>query len=286
MSTNSAASTAAKHNLFSGHAVTHRRLPVIRSCFLLSGLLLAGGLAIPAAAVDPADTCAPPAGSEPVVIRHVHDGDTVFLDNGEKVRLIGLDTPELGRDNRPPDPGAVEARDRLRELIGQGDGITLRRGVEKRDKYGRLLAHVYADGRNLQAELLAAGLATPLFIAPNLGHVECYRQAAERARTAGLGIWQLPQYRPRPAASLTGHERGYHIVTGTVQRVGRSHCCIWLNLDDDMALRIERKHLSLFEGSGFENIEGHRVEARGYVYKRNNELRMQIRHPADLVIGP
>lgn len=225
-----------------------------------------------------------PQDAEAVSIRHVHDGDTVVRDDGERIRLIGIDTPELARDARPAEDYALAARDHLRALVAEADSLSARYGPERRDDYGRLLAHLYADGRNLQAELLEAGLATPLFIPPNLGHADCYRQATGTARDARRGIWQLPQYRPRTAASLNGNERGYHIVTGTVQRVGRSRCCIWLNLDDDFALRIEHEHLDLFSANLFEGIEGHEVEARGFIYHRNNEQRIQIRHPADLVI--
>lgn len=286
MSTSSAANTAAEvSKSHHGHAARRRRLPVIRPCLPLLCLLLAGN---PAAHPDTADLAVDPAciagAGAPVTIRHVHDGDTVFLGNDEKVRLIGLDTPELGRDNRPPDPGAVEARDRLRELIAQSNEIMLRPGIDERDKYGRLLAHVYADGRNLQAQLLAEGLAVPLTIPPNLTHLDCYRQATAGARSAERGLWQLQQYQPRPASSLGGRERGYHVVHGHVQRIGRSRCCVWLNLDDDFALRIERDHLALFEDIDFNRLEGQRLEARGYVYRRNDQLRMHLRHPADLVI--
>ena len=262
-----------------------RRRSVIRFCFPFLYLLLAGS---PAAHADAADSASGPAcvaeAAATVTIRHVHDGDTVFLDNDEKVRLIGIDTPELGRDERPPDPGAVEARDRLRELVAQSDAITLRRGIEERDKYGRLLAHVYTDGRNLQAQLLAEGHAVPLTIPPNLTHLDCYRQATAEARTARRGLWATERYQPQPADRLSGHERGYYIVTGKVQRIGHSRCCIWLNLTPDVALRIERTYLDLFSGSHLNGIEGREVEARGYLYKRNDQLRMSIRHPADLVI--
>lgn len=222
--------------------------------------------------------------AETARIRHVHDGDTVILDNGAKVRLIGINTPELARDSQPAETGALNARDTLRAWIRMSDTLQLRYGRQRRDHYGRLLAHLYADGRNLQAALLEAGLATPLYIAPNLGHLECYRQASATAREARRGLWALEQYQPRSAASLTGRERGYHIISGTVQRVGRSRSSIWLDLTPSVALRIVRNDLALFDGSDFDDWVGHRLEAHGYLYQRNNQLRMRIRHPADLRI--
>lgn len=217
-----------------------------------------------------------------VTIRHVHDGDTVFLDDGEKVRLIGIDTPELGRDERPPDPGAIEARDRLRELVAASEAITLRRGIDERDKYGRLLAHLYADGDNLQAQLLAEGHAVPLIIPPNLTHLDCYRQATAEARAGRHGLWGLYRYQPRLASALTGHERGYYIVIGKVQRIGHSRSSIWINLDREFALRIMRSDLKYFGGIDFDELVGTRLEASGYIYKRSDQLRMRIRHPVDM----
>jgi len=277
VSTSSAASTAV--NLRS----TRRAADPRRRIFSLSPFFLA--LLFGAAPAFAADAGCGPDNGETVAIRHIHDGDTVFLDSDEKVRLIGIDTPELGRDERPPDPGAVAARNRLRELVAKSDAITLRRGIDERGKYGRLLAHLYADGRNLQAQLLAEGLAVALTIPPNLTHLDCYQQATAKARAGRRGVWALPPYQPRAADSLHEKERGYRIVHGTVRRVGHSRCCVWLNLDDDFALRIEREHRSLFEGIDFNRLEGERLEARGYLYFRNDQLRMQIRHPADLAIG-
>lgn len=225
-----------------------------------------------------------PSPDESITIRHVHDGDTVIRADGERIRLIGIDTPELARKQRPPDPKAAAARDYLRNMIRTADTITARYGPERRDDYGRLLAHLYIDDRNAQAELLTAGLATPLLIAPNLNHADCYQRAAAAARQTNRGIWALPQYQPRAAEALTGNERGYHIVTGNVQRIGQSRCCIWLNLDDDFALRLERQYLSLFSDYDPAQLLNARLQARGYINKRNNELRMDIRHPADLTI--
>lgn len=279
MSTNSAASTACKF-FHAGRRHACRYLYLPRHGFLsyvLVGLLLA-----PAAATATGNCV--PATAPTVSIRHVHDGDTVVRSDGESIRLIGIDTPELARDGRPAETGAIIARDFLRQLLAAGTWLTIRYGEERRDRYGRLLGHLYIDGRNVQAELLAAGLATPLFIAPNLEHAACYQQATQQARMTRQGLWALPGYQPQAATSLDGNERGYRVIDGTVQRVGHSRCCIWLNLDDDVALRIDRENLPLFEGIDFEALVDNALEVRGYIYERSNQLRIHLRHPADLVI--
>lgn len=283
MSTSSAANTACRiHPCGRTSRPLHRHLNPRLSAAVLLGLLCCNPA--PAATDLGQDPACQDNTAEPVRIRHVHDGDTVVRADGERIRLIGIDTPELARDERPAEAGSLQARDRLRTWIANADRITARYGRELRDKYGRLLAHLYADDRNLQAELLAAGLATPLFISPNLAHVDCYQQAALMARRQGLGLWHLPQYRPREANSLTGNERGYHVVTGMVQRVGHSRSSVWLNLGPEFALRIERDDLPLFEAVQFDDLAGTRVQARGYLYRRNNQLRMRLRHPADMEI--
>jgi len=89
----------------------------------------------------------------------VYDGDTITI-RGERIRIMGLDTPELGRGARCASEGrmAIAARDELRRLL-RGAEITLRR--DGSDRYGRTLAYVYADGQDVAQALIAAGLARP-----------------------------------------------------------------------------------------------------------------------------
>lgn len=222
--------------------------------------------------------CLSPA-TQTIALRHVHDGDTVTRADGESLRLIGIDTPELARDDRPAEAGARRARERLRVIIANADTLHVRYGDERRDHYGRLLGHLYADGVNIQAELLRAGLATPLTIAPNLGHRDCYRAATRQAREQRRGLWALPAYQPQPAAALPADTRGYRVVTGTVQRVGHSRCCIWLNLTEDVALRIARDDSDRFRITDWDALVGQRLEARGKFYRRSGQLRLTLSHP-------
>lgn len=241
------------------------------SCWLLALTCLTVAAGADAGCLSPTD--------QTITLRYIHDGDTVKRADGESLRLIGLDTPELGRDDRPAEDGARRARERLRAIVANADTLRVRYGKERRDHYGRLLGHLYADGVNVQAELLRAGLATPLTIAPNLGHRDCYRAAAREAREQRRGLWALPAYQPRPAQRLAADERGYRIVTGTVQRVGHSRCCIWLNLTDNMALRITRGDSDLFGIADWDALAGQRLEARGKLYRHSGQLRLRLQHP-------
>ncbi len=117
-------------------------------------------------------------------VRFVIDGDTIVLKGGEKLRYIGIDTPE--RD----EPFYKRARARNRELV---KGSILRVEIcpdEPRDKYGRLLGWVSVDGVDVGEELLREGLARTLMIPPcGLKMREKYKAIKDEARKKGLGIW-------------------------------------------------------------------------------------------------
>jgi len=124
------------------------------------------------------------------VVRVV-DGDTlhVRLASGrERVRLIGIDTPEATSE---VECGGRAATAAARRLVG-GRRVRLRTDVEERDRYGRLLAYVEraADGLDVNAELLRRGHAEPLTVAPNVRHAARFARLARRARAARRGLWR------------------------------------------------------------------------------------------------
>lgn len=246
--------------------------------------LLLALLAVPANA----RTCAPDRIDSHVQIAHVYDGDTIRLRNGEKVRLIGFDTPELAHDQQPAEPYAVAARNRLQSLVSaNGQALALRYDVERRDRHGRLLAHAFlADGRSVAAYLLGEGLATLLPVPPNVWNQACYAAAEHDARRQRTALWSLAQYQVTPSIRLTPSVRGFRVVSGRVERVGESKRNLWLNLPGNVALRIARRDLPYFDGVALTQLQGRAVTARGRLYWRNGQLRMQLRHPSMLEIAP
>lgn len=217
-------------------------------------------------------------------VDYVYDGDTLRLADGRKVRVIGINTPELGRDGAADEPLAVDARQAVRALARKGSEVTLRFGTERRDRYGRLLAHVYLpDGTSLGATLLDRGLATTLVVPPNTWNHRCYAEVEARAREQGRGVWALERYRPVDSRTL-GRAEGYRLVQGEVLRVGQSRSSVWLNLEGDVALRIPREDLKNFTGFDPRELAGRRVLAKGWLHLRKGELRMTVRHPAAMEI--
>jgi micrococcal nuclease len=126
------------------------------------------------------------------VVRVV-DGDTiqVRLDGGrtERVRYIGIDTPESVKPDTPVQCFAKKASHFNAGLVA-GRDVTLKTDAEERDRYGRLLAYVYAGPEFVNRELVARGYARTLTIPPNVAHADEFARLARRARQAGLGLWR------------------------------------------------------------------------------------------------
>ncbi|MGH6830349.1 MAG: thermonuclease family protein, partial [Methylocella sp.] len=140
------------------------------------------GIACPALQAAPLQ-CAPAGIDEYAVVRYVIDGDTVVLADRRKVRLIGINAPEIGREGRRSQVLAEPARGALKRLLTGQSRVGLRYDRQRRDKFGRQLSHLLlGDGTNVQAWLLERGLATALIFPPNLDYVDCYRDAERAAR--------------------------------------------------------------------------------------------------------
>lgn len=214
------------------------------------------------------------------------DGDTILTTRNRKIRFIGLNTPELGRDGKPHQPLALKAQRELENLLRQHNNrIALRYDREHRDKYRRDLAHPYLEnGTNLSQWLLQRGLATTLVIPPNTWNSDCYREAELKARESGAGLWSLPAYQPLESRKVDTSDSGFRLVRGRVVRVGHGKTSTWINLEGRMALRIEQRDLPYFDAQLLNTLKGKIVTAQGWLYTRKGESRIHIRHPAALQV--
>lgn len=120
-------------------------------------------------------------------VERVVDGDTVVLSGVGHTRLIGVDTPEVY--------GGVECYGReasrfARRTLRPGRRVGVRIGVERRDRYGRVLAYLFlSERRTFNESLVAGGYARPLTIAPNDELAERFHHLARQARIARRGLW-------------------------------------------------------------------------------------------------
>jgi micrococcal nuclease len=147
---------------------------------------------LPACALGAEARPARPAGVG--VVTHPVDGDTLDVDLGgveERVRLIGIDTPESVAHDRPVECFGPEAKARLAELLPAGTEVRLERDVEARDRFGRLLAYVFrsADDAFVNRLLVAEGYAESRPFEPNLARQGELDRAEDDARQAGRGLW-------------------------------------------------------------------------------------------------
>jgi micrococcal nuclease len=129
-------------------------------------------------------------------VTHVVDGDTIDVRIGgrdERVRLIGIDTPETKKPNTPIECYGPEASAFTASILPTGTEIRIERDVVGRDDYGRLLGYVHlTDGSTdtfVNREIVARGYAVPLAIEPNTTYASEFAAAARRAEADDLGLW-------------------------------------------------------------------------------------------------
>ena len=149
----------------------------------------------------------PSSGDGLATVVRVVDGDTLVVrfanaTTQQRVRLLGMDTPESVKPNTPVQCFAKEASKRTEELVPPGTALRLVGDVESHDAYGRLLAYVYrqSDDLFLNLTLVQEGFAQAYTFPPNVSHAEDFVRAAADARQAGRGLWaNCPNVRPKGA---------------------------------------------------------------------------------------
>lgn len=136
---------------------------------------------------------------EKATVKSVSDGDTlsVVRSNGEteKVRMLLIDTPESVHPTKPVQPFGVEASNFVKNKLKEGKEIEIEIGNPDKDKYGRLLAYVWIDGKNLNQLLIEKGYARVGYVyPPNTKYLEEFQKAEDIARASGIGIWSIEGY--------------------------------------------------------------------------------------------
>lgn len=148
------------------------------------------------------------------VVRAI-DGDTLEVQGGEHVRLIGVNTPEIHHPTKGVEPYGAEAAEFTRKFV-EGKYVRLEKDVEERDRYGRLLAYVYlVDGTFVNAELVEQGYAQVMTVPPNVRYQDLFLQLQREAREAGRGLWGLES---QPSGGQS--DSGYSVVISGVDLAG------------------------------------------------------------------
>ncbi|HET7369309.1 MAG TPA: thermonuclease family protein [Gammaproteobacteria bacterium] len=233
---------------------------------------------LPASAAD----CSPPGKLHHAHVRYVIDGDTLILDSGRHVRIVGLNAPEVGHDGSRDQPFARAARQRLTRLLAAtGEWVRWTAGPERHDHYGRTLAHVYVDGQDVSRALLEAGLAAVVAIPPNVRRSACYVAAERAARLAGRGLWAPDAHVVHDAARP--NSEGFQIVRGRVTDVAVKRPGTLLTLDGRLNVWIPAADQRYFHRP-LDTLAGSRVLVRGWQHDYHGRPEIVVHHPAALTV--
>ncbi len=226
-------------------------------------------------------------------VRHVIDGDTFVTESGEHVRLLDINTPEVAHGRHAAEVESATAKQRLKALV-QGQAVRLETATKPRDRYGRLLAHVYRTSDNLwvNGTLVEEGLAHVYTFPDNAAKAVELQQLEAQAINNQQGVWRHARFAPKRATQNWSKQwlGKYQVVDGRVlsaQKVGKN---IYLNFGadwrTDFTVAIEKDDWDTFKQAGLDPVPTYRgktVRVRGVAMPVNGVL-IRATHPAQLEI--
>lgn len=218
------------------------------------------------------------------VVERVIDGDTIIVRGGGKVRLLGINAPEVAHRKQRAEPLGDEARQRLTGLL-DGKRVYLEFDAQRRDRYERLLAHVtLEDGRNINELLLREGLARALFLQPNMLYLQRYYRAEAGAMAGRRGIWSRPEFQIHSSTSAKACVKLFCRLRGKVLKVKRGRHYTTLQLSGKLQVSIKHQYLPQFLATGvdIDKLEGTTVIVRGWLGQRNGQYTLQLQHPLQI----
>lgn len=222
---------------------------------------------------------------EPVRIQRVTDGDTVVLEDGRKVRIIGINAPELSKKSEGKLRGEAQAASALiQQMISESTDAALVLGDDSKDRYGRVLGHIVFDRtRSLASELILHGLAAATAVSPNTRCAEHNLRMETQARTKGLGIWQYPNNPWFAKSTGVKSIQGFHILTGLVEDVRKGKRYWEFQLANGILIRA--KH-SLLSSKDATDLQQKTVEVRGWFGRHDGFTSVRLHHRTNLTIQP
>ncbi len=217
-----------------------------------------------------------------VHVGYIFDGDTFETAAGERIRLLGINTPEVAHQDKSGQVMGDEATRGLTRLIA---GKTVRLGfdVERRDIYGRTLAQVWLPGGTwVNGEMVRLGLAHAYIFTPNLKWAKTLVALERTAREKKLGIWHTRRFSMLAARHVTARNIGqFRVVCGTVRYVSRSRYFFRLSR---LGVSIPRTYRKWFSHAPLIH-KGQAVFVHGVIRRgRSGELYLTLHSPADLEI--
>ncbi len=215
-----------------------------------------------------------------VSVKHVIDGDTFATRRGEKVRLLGINTPEVRHESSPAQPFGDQAKTALQQLIS-GQQLRLRFDKEKQDRYGRTLAHVYLrDGTWINEKMVSLGLAHVYTFVPNISAAKHLTEIETQAIEQKLGMWSHQRWQVLEAGQLKAGMLGeFRLVRGIVTHVAKKG---WQFSVGKLTVSIPKKYRQGFKGWRRPSVQDE-VLVRGRLrMSRKDKWFLSIHTPADI----
>lgn len=232
--------------------------------------------------------------AETATVVEVVDGDTVVLNTGKEVRLVGLQAPKLplGRKGFKIWPLAPEAKAAL-ERITLNRKLRLHYGGRRTDRHRRILAHLedVKTGRWIQGRMLANGMARVYTFQDNRAVTGSMLKLERRARTERRGIWRNRYYRIRQADTAARDIGSFQLIEGQVRTVATPRNITYLNFGSDwrsdftVMLRSRTRKALAKAGMAVESLKGKRLRVRGWVKSRNGPM-IEATHPEQIELLP
>ncbi|NBV75899.1 MAG: DUF4124 domain-containing protein [Methylococcaceae bacterium] len=211
----------------------------------------------------------------------VYDGDTVLLSHGPKVRLLGINTPEVSGRYKAAEHGGQEAKAWLTQRLA-GQKIRLEGDVEAEDHYQRRLGYLFDEqGHHINVELVRYGLAMVSVFPPNLKYLSALLEAQRQAESEHLGVWAYPEYAVKDFQALNSDNmQGWQRLSGRVIAVKQGEKHRYLQFSEQVAVKIPEQFQHWF--SNLDQYQGKRIEARGWVQKQAQRFSLTVRHPSEI----
>lgn len=242
------------------------------------------------------------AGAEPLLaiafeakVTEVIDGDTVVLDDGTEVRLVGTQAPKLplGRPGYPTWPLAPEAKTKLEEVV-LGRRVGLGFGGNEWDRHGRRLAQLWrSDGLWVQGTMVESGFARVYGFADNRALVPELLALERKARAKRLGIWGHPYYAVLSARELERSAEelvdSFQLVEGRIADAAVVRDRAYLNFgsdwDSDLTAVLQPETVDLFLDEGVDpaGLGGRLVRIRGWVELYKGPM-IEITYPEQIEV--
>lgn len=245
---------------------------------------------VPAVSADGTSPRALPLGEQGVVAAIV-DGDTLVLESGTEVRLVGIQAPKipLGRAGFVAWPLGEEARAALTGFA-LGRVVALHYGGRQMDRHGRALAHIVRDdGLWVQAMMLEAGFARVYSFPDNRALVADMLNHEAVARRAGRGIWADDFYRPQSPESAADLLNTFQLVEGRVLSAaivrGRAYLNFGTDWRSDFTATVSPRDRRVFDAEEYDlkGLEGRTVRVRGWIKSFNGPM-IGVTHPEQIEV--